>query len=120
MDIDALKQVGARARLLATAVRDSNDAVIVQDFDGRIMAWNRGAERLYGYGETEAVAMNFRAIMPEDERNQPLEYAEHAARGDELESLEGKRLTKDRRVLAYRDAALRRGRKSDRRGHDRA
>jgi len=30
-------------RRMATVVRDSNDAITIQDFEGRITAWNRGA-----------------------------------------------------------------------------
>ena len=38
-------------RRLATVVRDSNDAITIQDFEGRITAWNHGAELMYGYSE---------------------------------------------------------------------
>ena len=34
----------ATIRRLATVVIDSNDAIMIQDFEGRITAWNRGAE----------------------------------------------------------------------------
>jgi PAS domain-containing protein len=46
------------ARRMATVVRDSNDAITIQDFAGRITAWNHGAELMYGYSEAEALAMN--------------------------------------------------------------
>jgi len=36
-------QNGANLRRLAVVVRESNDAVTVQDFTGRILAWNLGA-----------------------------------------------------------------------------
>ncbi len=42
---------------MATVVRDSNDAITIQDFEGRITAWNRGAELMYGYSEEEALAV---------------------------------------------------------------
>lgn len=34
----------ADIRRLATVVLDSNDAIIISDFEGRITAWNQGAE----------------------------------------------------------------------------
>jgi PAS domain S-box-containing protein len=46
-------------RRLAVVVRDAHDAITVQDLDGRILAWNPGAERMYGWSEAEALAMNF-------------------------------------------------------------
>ena len=42
-------------RRLAVVVRDAHDAITVQDLEGRILAWNPGAERLYGWSETEEV-----------------------------------------------------------------
>jgi PAS domain S-box-containing protein len=36
-------------------VRDAHDAVTVQDLDGRILAWNPGAVRMYGWSEAEAL-----------------------------------------------------------------
>ena len=52
-------------RRLATIVRDSNDAITLQDFDGNIKAWNPAAERIFGYTEEEALAMNVRKTLPE-------------------------------------------------------
>jgi PAS domain S-box-containing protein len=38
---------------LASIVRDSDDAVIGENLDGRIVSWNSSAERLYGYTASE-------------------------------------------------------------------
>ena len=40
--------------LLAAIVESSDDAIVGQDMDGRIVSWNRGAERIYGYPAEEA------------------------------------------------------------------
>ncbi len=55
-------------RRLAIVVRDSHDAILVQALDGRILAWSPGAERAYGWTETEALAMNIRQLIPESEQ----------------------------------------------------
>ena len=52
-------------RRLAVVVRDAHDAITVQDLEGRILAWNPGAERMYGWSEAEALAMNIRDLIPE-------------------------------------------------------
>ena len=51
-------------RRFATVVRDSNDAITIQDFAGRITAWNRGAELMYGYTEPEALLVNIERLTP--------------------------------------------------------
>ncbi len=50
---------------LATVVLDSNDAVIICDLKDRIIAWNKGAQKMYGYGEAEALGMSIKLLMPE-------------------------------------------------------
>jgi two-component system CheB/CheR fusion protein len=52
------------ARRLAVVLEDANDAIVVLDFKGQITAWNKGAEAMYGYSESEALQMNFAALIP--------------------------------------------------------
>jgi len=85
----------ADARRLATGVRDSNDAITMQALDGRILAWNRGAERMYGYTEAEALRLNIDVLVPEEERERARSFLEAIGRGEEIASLDVKRLTKD-------------------------
>src|SRR6516225_11670241 len=74
-----------QARLLATLLKDSSDAVIVHDFDGHIFAWNDGAERLYGHGEAEAMTMNALALVPEEARAQTRTLWERLRRGEQID-----------------------------------
>nr|WP_315186766.1 chemotaxis protein CheB [uncultured Albidiferax sp.] len=60
---EALRKANELLRL-AVVVRDAFDAITVQDLDGRILAWNPGAERLYGWTEAEALRMNVRDLLP--------------------------------------------------------
>lgn len=57
-------------RRLAIVVRDSRDAILVQDLTGRILAWNPGAVELFGWTEAEALNMNVRALMPEGKKEE--------------------------------------------------
>jgi two-component system CheB/CheR fusion protein len=99
IDITARIASEAQARRLAAALRDSNDAIIVSDFDGRILEWNRGARRAYGYDEAAALEMNTRDIVPDADKESVSELGKRAARGEEIESFETRRLTRDGRVL---------------------
>jgi two-component system CheB/CheR fusion protein len=98
-DITRLKSTEAELRRLATVVKDSNDAVTVQDLEGNILAWNHGAERMYGYSEDEAVRMNISTIVPEEGRSESLGFLERIKRGEGFITREVKRRTKDGRLL---------------------
>ena len=52
-----LKGSEAALRRLAVILKDSNDAITVLDLHGNYLAWNKGAEKIYGYTEEEALKM---------------------------------------------------------------
>jgi len=41
------------------------DAVVVSDYEGLIVLWNSGAERIFGFNETEALGQSLDIIIPE-------------------------------------------------------
>ena len=86
-------------RRLAVVVRDAHDAVTVQDLEGRILAWNPGAERLYGWSEAEALTMNIRDLIPEAQRKEALAVLRRLSRLEILEPYRMRRLAKDGRTL---------------------
>ena len=90
---ESLKKANELLRL-AVVVRDSSDAVTVQDLDGRILAWNPGAERLYGWSESEALALNVRDRTPVALRAAALDRVKQLSRAKILEPYLTKRLTK--------------------------
>ncbi len=80
---------------LAVIVRDAQDAITVQDLDGRTLAWNPGAERLYGWSEAEALAMNVRDRIPDALRDGALETLVQLSRAEVLQPYTTQRLRKD-------------------------
>ena len=86
-------------RRLAVVVRDSSDAITVLGFNGEILAWNPGAERMYGYSEPEALAMNFRDLIPESEREETLSLLKKIGQGEQSGQIEGKRITRDGNIV---------------------
>jgi two-component system CheB/CheR fusion protein len=98
VEITEMKRLQDLSRL-AVVVRDSNDAITVHDFEGNILAWNPGAERMYGWSEAEALEMNIRDTIPEGRRQEVLAFFEQIATGEDVTSFEVQRLTNDGRVL---------------------
>ncbi len=49
---------------LAAIVESSDDAIISQLLDGTIKTWNKGSEKMFGYGAGEAVGKDISLIIP--------------------------------------------------------
>jgi two-component system CheB/CheR fusion protein len=86
-------------RRLAVVVRDAHDAIAVQDLEGRILAWNPGAERMYGWSEAEALAMNMRDLIPENRREETLAVLRKLSRAEVLEPYRMPRIAKGGRIV---------------------
>ena len=98
-DITDRKRMDENIRLLATVVRNSNDAVTVQDFEGRIISWNRGAELMYGYSEDEALQMSIWRLTPAGKRTEQEQLVQRLRAGETIHSFETQRLTREGRLL---------------------
>jgi len=84
---------------LATIFTDSNDAITVQKLDGAIVAWNKGAQRIYGYAEAEALGMKITEIVPEGMKMEYAAFMQRIKSGDIVESFETQRISKDGKIL---------------------
>ena len=55
---------------LGAIVESSEDAIVSKTLEGKILTWNAGAQRLFGYTADEAVGQHITLIIP------PERYAE--------------------------------------------
>src|SRR5471030_2404424 len=95
------EQMGSleKFRRMATVIQDSNDAITFQDLEGNILAWNRGAELMYGYSEAEALSMNIVDTVPKEYQEEAREFLSSLKRGELVPTLETKRKHKDGRII---------------------
>src|ERR1035437_4100937 len=82
---EALQQANDLLRLVVV-MRDSNDAIVVQDMYGQIIAWNPRAVRLYGWTEAEALTMSITDLTPEELREEGLTRVRELSRSKTLET----------------------------------
>jgi len=99
VDITGLKKAEA-LRQLALVVRDAQDAIILQDLQGRILAWNPAAVRLYGWREAEALAMNIHNLIPKQRQAEELAIIQTLSQPVVLDPYHTERVAKDGRRLA--------------------
>jgi two-component system, chemotaxis family, CheB/CheR fusion protein len=95
---EALQKANSQLRL-AVVVQDAFDAITVQNLDGQTIAWNPGAERLYGWSEAEALTMNVRDRIPPAFQEDAMAQLRQLAHSVKLEPYQAQRLTKDGTTL---------------------
>ncbi len=95
---EALRKANDLLRL-AVVLRDAHDAITVQDLDGRILAWNPGAMRIYGWTEAEALELNVRSRIPEGLQKKALAKVHQLSQSEILEPYLTQRIAKDGAVL---------------------
>jgi PAS domain S-box-containing protein len=94
-DITERKQAEDALARYAALIESSEDAIITQSLEGRILTWNPGAERLYGH-RGEEVAGRLLAIVEPPERAGELEgLLARVQRGEHIELHETVRMRKD-------------------------
>jgi len=98
MDIHRVKHA-EKIRRLATVLEDANDAITVRDFKGRILDWNNGAARMYGWTEIEAQKMTIDELVPKQRLKAEKAFMDKLKKGETVKSLKSQRLTKDGRLL---------------------
>jgi two-component system CheB/CheR fusion protein len=100
--INIQQQIGQnedQIRRFATVLQDANDAIAVLDFEGRILAWNKGAEKMYGWTQAEALTMNAADIVPEDRQKELRSLIARIKSGEEIRSTKTQRKTKQGQIL---------------------
>ncbi len=87
-------------RLLFSAiVESSDDAIISKDLDGKILSWNKGAEKMYGYKAAEVIGRNIDIIAPPDKKDEIRDIMETLRKGEKYDHYTTRRQTKDGRTL---------------------
>ena len=89
------KQRAEEARFRhAAIVESSEDAIISNNLDTVIVSWNAGAQRIFGYTESEAVGQPITILIPPESWDEENQILERLRAGGRIEYHETTRVTK--------------------------
>ena len=103
-DISSEKRLEQEISYLAAIVQSSEDAIIGKFLDGTIYSWNDGARRLFGYESGEVIGRSISILAPPEASQEIPLILEKLKRGEHVQPLETRRMTKDGRII---DVSLR-------------
>ena len=96
------KELIETKNFLESIVEKAGDAISVVDLEGKVLYWNEGAERIYGYKKEEVMGKRIAELLyPRDETARGKEeqlmkgYMEQVQKGEVASNVEVKRQTKD-------------------------
>jgi PAS domain S-box-containing protein len=100
LDITERMRQATASLLLASIVDTSDDAIVSKDLRGVITSWNKGAERLFGYGAEEAVGQRIiDLVIPDDRHQEETNILNRLAHGENVDHFETLRRRKDGRLI---------------------
>jgi PAS domain S-box-containing protein len=80
---------------LAAIVDSSDDAIVSKTLDGTISAWNRGAEKVFGYSAAEIVGKPMLVLLPPERIDEESGILARIRSGERVDHFETVRVRKD-------------------------
>lgn len=94
-DLTATHRAAAENARLASIVEFSGDAIVATDLEGRITAWNRAAEQLYGYSAAEALGRTAEFLFAPEDLDLRADIRARVLSGETLSGIELRPMRKD-------------------------
>jgi PAS domain S-box-containing protein len=84
---------------LAAIVQSSDDSIIGTDLDGRVVSWNHGAEKLFGYSAEETIGNEVTLLFAPGSRGDCWSVLEKIRRKEPIERFESVRFAKGGKAI---------------------
>ena len=77
-----IEQHAITSAFLSSIVESSDDAIIGKDLTGKVVSWNAGAERMFGFTAAEIVGTSVERLLAPDRPDEEQQILENAQRGE--------------------------------------
>jgi PAS domain S-box-containing protein len=94
-DITDRKILEKQKALLASIVENSTDAIITITPEHRIVTWNQGAQRIFGYAFNEVAGQNIDILIPAEKTDEVKKSTQKIFKGNTVSAKETERLHKN-------------------------
>lgn len=100
IDLTKMKHLEEKERYLANVLETSMDAIFSVDIKRRIVSWNKGAERLFGYLPDEITGRSEECTIPSNLRKEmKSKVDDYLLKGALLQPFDTQRINKDGQVI---------------------
>ena len=86
-------------RHFESIVDSSDDAIVSKTLDGRVISWNKGAERIFGYSADEMLGQRIFRLCPLDRVQEEEEILRKIGQGMRIDHIETVRLHKNGSIV---------------------
>src|SRR5215216_6501457 len=80
---------------LSAIIESADDAIISKTLEGIISSWNKGAERIFGYTESEVLGKSILILIPKDLQSEETQILTQIRSGNRVDHYETVRMRKD-------------------------
>ncbi|APU67594.1 MULTISPECIES: PAS domain-containing sensor histidine kinase [Christiangramia] len=88
-----------KKEILSAIVESSDDAIISKNLDSIIISWNKGAQKIFGYTEQEAIGNSITMLIPENKLSEEVEILSKIRKGEKIDHFETVRKHKSGRDI---------------------
>ncbi len=80
--LSRIEQHAITGAFLSAIIESSDDAIIGKDLTGKVVSWNAGAERMFGFSAAEIVGTSIERLLASDRPDEERQILENAKRGE--------------------------------------
>jgi diguanylate cyclase (GGDEF)-like protein/PAS domain S-box-containing protein len=91
----ALLRALTASRVAEAIIETSDEAIIAKSLTGVVLSWNKGAERIFGYKDSEMVGQSILKLVPPELAAEESYILDRVNRGEGVDHLETTRIRKD-------------------------